>query len=576
MDRARGPVLSDLVFGAFATIVAFWLTGGLWPHPDTTALTLNAQDQALNEWFLANASRLYAGDFHLVTHLMNAPDGINLMCNASEIALGVIMAPVTLAFGAAVSFAIILTANLAATAIGWYLLFARTLGLHRFGSAVGALFTAFAPGIMSQSNGHIHITAQWLMPPIVWCVVKLSRITDRYLFRVGRLGVLLGGLIAVHVFLGEEVLFIGGIALAIFCLVYGALSGRKIKPALAPLAGGALVAVVVTSALVSYPLWIQFHGPMSVPNGVFNGAFFEADLDSFTSLSPQSLAGDPNSSRLVTGSAEYTSFFGIALVLVALGATLWMWRRAEVVAAAVTAIVMCALSLGPDIIINTQRTTHHGPFKLLNGLPLLDNALPSRFALAAAVPIALILASALHVALTEAQTVRLLVPIMVLAALVPILPKPLPVMPRPAVPDFFTHGYWRTCVPRNGVLVPVPLPDSGTISTDTMRWPAAAGDQFGIPQGWFIAPYAAGGKATVGIYPRDTSQLLADVIKTGAVPPIGDDQRAKAQADITYWHASCVVLADTSPNEAALKSTLDALFGPAQRVDDVWTWKVTP
>ncbi len=168
----------------------------------------------------------------------------------------------------------------------------------------------------------------------------------------------------------------------------------------------------------------------------------------------------------------------------------------------------------------------------------------------------------------------LLVPIMVVAALVPVLPKPLPVMPRTAVPNFFTHGYWRTCVPRNGVLVPVPLPDGSY--TDTMRWAAAAGDQFAIPQGWFIAPYAAGGKASVGIYPRDTSQLLADVVKTGNVPIIGDDQRTKARADVTYWHASCVVLADTSPNEAALKSTLEGLFGPAQRVDDVWTWKVTP
>lgn len=567
-------MLGDLVFGAFVTILAFWLTGGLWPHPGTTALALNAQDQALDEWFLANASRLYAGDFHLVTHLLNAPDGVNLMCNASLIALGVIMAPITLAFGAPASFAVILTANLAATAIGWYLVFARTLYLHRFGAGVGALFAAFAPGVMSQSNGHLHITAQWLMPPIVWCVVKLSRITDRYLFRVVRLGAALGALVALQVFLGEEVLFLGAFALVVFSLVYSVLSGREIKPALAPVAGGVLVGAVVAVALVSYPLWVQFSGPMSVPNGPFSGAFFSADLDSFTSLSPQSLAGSPDSARLVTGAAEYTSFFGIALLLVAAGATLWMWRRAEVVAAAFTAIAMCALALGPQVVINTQRTDHNGPFKLLEGMPVLDSALPTRFALAAVVPIALILAAALHVSLTEAQTLRLLVPIMVIASLVPILPKPLPVQPRAAVPHFFTHGYWRTCVHRNGVLVPVPLPDGG--STETMRWAAAAGDQFAIPQGWFIAPYAAGGKAAVGIYPRDTSQLLADVGKTGNVPEITDEQRTKAQGDITYWHASCVVLADTSPNEAALKSTLEGLFGPAQRVDDVWTWKVTP
>ena len=59
----------------------------------------------LSEWFLAYDARIYAGDFSLVTDRLNAPDGVNLLANASVILLGLLLGPVTLAFGAPVSFA---------------------------------------------------------------------------------------------------------------------------------------------------------------------------------------------------------------------------------------------------------------------------------------------------------------------------------------------------------------------------------------------------------------------------------------------------------------------------------------
>src|SRR6185437_6261381 len=150
----RGPAALDVAICAVITLYAGWLTSGLWPDPAGRALALNPGDQALDEWFLALGTRLYSGDFHLVTPLLNAPDGVNLLGNASLILLGVVMAPVTLAFGAPVSFAVIMAAN--------------------FGATVGAAFTAFAPGMVSQANAHLHMTAQWLVPVMVWCVLRLT------------------------------------------------------------------------------------------------------------------------------------------------------------------------------------------------------------------------------------------------------------------------------------------------------------------------------------------------------------------------------------------------------------------
>src|SRR4029079_11987716 len=95
------------------------------------ALAANVNDQVLIEWFLAHGTLFWTGNFGLVTDRLNAPDGGNLMGNASHILHGILMAPVTAIFGVAVSFTLLLALNLGATAAGWYLLPAPTLKMQR-------------------------------------------------------------------------------------------------------------------------------------------------------------------------------------------------------------------------------------------------------------------------------------------------------------------------------------------------------------------------------------------------------------------------------------------------------------
>jgi hypothetical protein len=106
-----------------------------------------------------------------------------------------------------------------------------------------------------------------------------------------------------------------------------------------------------------------------------------------------------------------------------------------------------------------------------------------------------------------------------------------------------------------------------------MRWAAAAGTGFALPEGLFVGPYAGGGRASLGTFPRPTSRLLAHVADTGQVPVITDLDRADAAKDIAYWDARCFVLAE-QPNAKALRDTMEQLFGPPQRVADVDLWRV--
>jgi hypothetical protein len=490
--------------------------------------------------------------------------------------LGILLTPVTLAFGAPVSFAVAVAGNLAATGIGWYLLFSRTLRLRRAAAATGAAFCAYAPGMIAQSNAHLHMTAQWLVPVVVWAVVRLARATPSRPVPIAVTGLSLGALICVQLFLGEEVLLLTAVTLGLFCLAYAALAPRRAARAAPGVLLGLALAAGLALIVLSYPLWLQFAGPQHIPNGPFTPSFFVADVAGFWSVAPQSWGGSAHPT-LVSGAAEYNTFFGVGLLVVVVAATAWLWRRKAVLAAMIAGLVMGAIALGSTVTVGGTPTDHTGPYALLAGLPVLDGALPTRFALALTPVFAFVLATAVDRALRhDSLAVRLAVPAVVILVALPLVPMPLPTTDRPQVPRFFTAGHWRDCVKPGDTLVPVPVPNPA--DPDKMRWAAAADARFAIPEGFFIGPYAAGGRASVGIFSRPTSQLLNRVAETGKVPAVTPEDRARARADVAYWHASCLVLATngTQFNVAALRQAVTLLFGPGQSVTDVVVWRVDP
>ncbi|MFE9652955.1 hypothetical protein [Micromonospora sp. NPDC006431] len=573
-DRHRADLLAGLLF----TLLAGWLTHGLWPAPGQRVLALNAADQTLYEWFLAVDSRALLGDFSLLTDRLNAPDGVNLMANTTVIALGVLLAPVTWAFGAPVTFALLAAGNLAGTAVAWYLLFTRTLRARRLAAGLGAALCGFGPGMVSQSNGHLHMTAQWLVPVIVWLVIRLLRAADPAgrpagpdRWRLASSAVGLAAAVTAQLFIGEEVLFLTAVTLLVMTLAYGLTDRALLRRALPAFGGGMMVATGLALLVLAYPLWYQFAGPQGVADGMFSPDYFSADLASWSTLSPQSVLGSAAASRLTTGPAEYNTFLGWPLLLVTAACALWLGRRPLVVACVAGALVMGALSLGPEVIVAGERTGLPAPYALLAGVPVVDGALPMRFALAVLPLVGTVLTLAVDRALAASGRARRLVPLAVGAALLTVFPTPLPTTDRPALPEFVTAGHWRQCVRPGGVLVPVPA--ATPADPWPMRWATAADAAFGMPEGFFIGSYGRDGSAAMGTYKRPTSALLADIAKRGVPAAVGDEQRRQAARDIQFWGASCVALTDDAPHAETLRRTLEQLFGPGTRVADAWTWR---
>ncbi|MET8119133.1 hypothetical protein [Micromonospora sp. NPDC005189] len=579
---------ADLLVALIWAVLAGWLTHGLWPDPAGRTLALNPEDQALYEWFLAVDARALLGDFGLLTDRLNAPDGVNLMANTTVMALGIVFAPVTLLLGAPVTFALLAAANLAGTALAWYLLFHRTLRARRLAAALGGGLCGFGPGMVSQTNSHLHMTAQWLVPVIVWLVVRLLRASDPGAATPHRTGRTrpagpdrrrmftsaagLAATVTAQVFIGEEVLFLAAVTLLVMAISYAVTDRDLARRALPGFASGLAIAAGLALLVLGYPLWFQFAGPQGVADGMFTPAYFSADLSSWWTVSPLSVVGSDQSARLTTGPAEYNTFLGWPLLLVTAACAIWVGRRRLVFACVVAGLVMGALSLGPEVVLGGTRTALPGPYALIGGLPVVDGALPMRFALALLPIVATLLVLAVDRALRSTGRARRLVPLAVGVALLPIFPAPLPTAERPAVPEFVTGGHWRQCVRPGGVLVPVPLPTPK--DPWPMRWATAADAGFGLPEGFFIGPYGRGGTAAMGTFKQPTSALLADVARRGDQPAIGDEQRRQAARDADFWGASCVALTDDAPHADSLRATLEQLYGPATRIADAWIWRV--
>ncbi|WJK43964.1 DUF2079 domain-containing protein [Solwaraspora sp. WMMA2056] len=613
---------ADLAVVLVALALAGWVTSGLWADPNDRAITVNSSDQALFEWLLGyGAYALTHGENPLFTYLLNAPDGVNLAVNTSITVYAVLFAPLTFLIGPPATFLVILTLNLAGTAVAWYWLLSRlrtgpdgtgATGAEatgtgdtgppfvpsRLAAAVGGLFCGFAPAMVSHANAHLNWTAGWLVPIIVWRVIALrGRPGARPLAAGGwaRNGLILGACVAAAFSIAAEGLFFTALACGVFLGLWALDRSRRaeVRDALPRLLRGLAVTAVVATSLLAYPLYLHFLGPQ-----VFHGTGFDArihseDLLAYGAFPERSLAGVAGlGTSLAPNETEENSFFGVPLLVLTLACLALLWRaadpgrRATLRALAGTAAVFAVLSLGPRLKIDGTITDIPLPYAPLAGAPVFNAALPARLAMVVTPIVGILLALALSL-LRQRRAAGAGTPRRwrlwtagYVVALLPVVPVSLLTVEREPIPQFITSGQWRDHVSPGGVLAPVPF--TLDVLPDGQRWQAYAfadrQGEFAIPSGFFLGPGGPDGRGRIGPVPRATDALLHEVARTGVVPPVTDADRAAARADLRYWNTEVVVLADRVhgakfPVDAdALLTATTELLGPPQRVADVWLW----
>jgi len=562
------PRWADLAAVALYLALAFWVTSGLWRHIGALALVSGGSDLHFFEWALTHATRIFThGENPLFTSQLNAPSGVNMMANTGLLGLTVPLVPVTLLFGPGVALTVMLTGGLAAAAWAWYHVLSRHIVIGCWPAAmVGGLFAGFAPGMVSQANGHPDLVAQFLIPFIIWRAVSL---------RTARDGVLLGLLVTWQAFLNEELLLLTGLALAIFVVTYAVFRPAEVRARIRPFLAGLWPALLTVGVLLAYPLWFQFYGPQSyrgLPDTILR---YGTDLRAFAALSQSSLVRHGASHSSYGGPPEENTFFGAPLLIVVGLIVVWLWRQVVAVRAlTVVALVFAVLSLGQTVKVGGRTVIQHGPMSVLDHVQLFDSVVPTRFGLVLIPVIAILLAFSVRAAATSSHGwLRYGWTLVLVAALLPIAPTPVLATRATPVPAFFTSGQWRNYVGGDqSVFVVDSVFWIGSFAT--MGWDNATGQEYRMVGGYFLGPLGHG-RGNYGPPLRPTAELLINIVDYGASTQITAAQRAAFRADVRYWHVAIVVLGPHAPRHDQLRYVLDQLTGqPARQVPGALLWDV--
>jgi hypothetical protein len=564
-------ILPDLVaVGAFA-FIAFIMLGHFWFDVKQRVSGHLPDDHIWFEWLLSHGA-------YSVRHLsnplfsarQNVPVGVNMMANTSVLGITIPLAPLTMLLGPQITYLIWLGGASVGTCYSTYWVLSRHVVKSRAAAAVAGAFVGFAPGIVHHANGQANFVTNFVLPLIVWRVMKLGE-RDRWL----RNGAILGLLVTYQVFLNEEQLLVTAVGCTVAVLVWAAMRPREALTIAKPFLLGAAVTAAVAAALLAYPLWYQFNGPQTFHGLPFVG--WGEDVRAFFTYSRDTLAGDPSTESTI-GITEQNTWYGVALFCLVPVLVVVLWRSIIARTAAITGFIVALFSLGWDIRWDGHYTSYKGIWSLVpEDAPLLSLLLPTRLAYVCTLAIAVLLAMAWDkvaqpdgVARPLKDWFRFDARVAIAIALIPLFPTPLPVMDADPLPHFITSDRWRGYVADGQTLVPVPVPSNVRVAG--LYWSAVALHEFPIPHGYFLGPNDKGG-GELGPPARPTTLLIDGVAASGKPREVTDDDRRKVLEDIKFWNASVFVLGQTA-NQDLLRQTMDDLLGPGQRVDDVWLWDV--
>lgn len=568
--------MPDLVVVAVYLGTALHVLSNLVTRVSSGYLSQGVQDHQAFEWYFgASAHNVATLSNPLFSDRQNFPDGVNLMANAAMTGIGIPMAPLTLLAGAHVTFFVVELLGLAGTAAAWYW-FMRRRGIGRLGAAVGGWFTGFAPAMVSHANGHPNFLALFLIPVIIDRILLLGEAgRDR---RV-RDAIVLGLLVTWQLFIGEEALLLAAIGIAIV----GAVLALHRRVDVARMLPGVSLGAALTLVLMAVPLWWQFAGRQSYtsiwhpPGG--------NDLAALWGRATRTVGADPwASAALSMNRTEENAFFGVPLWLLAALIVVVLFRRPVVRALGLVIVVSAWMSLGEEVLLRGEPTGIPSLWSLFDSLPILENVLPTRFTMIAIPAFAGLLAIGIDAAVTrgreqegwnggwQARAGGWIATAAAVVALLPMLPTPLHVDPRPPVPTFFTGDAWRDWSHGGSILA---VPPTDIVDARAFDWQLAADTMaFPIVEGYFVGPNGQpdrGGQ--YGATRRPLSLWLYDVNAANAVTPATEEQRRQFIEDLRAWRTDTVVL-PMREQTTALRDSLATVLGQPEQVEDVYVWDV--
>jgi len=566
-DRLRRAAPPMLALAGFLAL-AVWLLGSTWRSPTTRTLGGALGDPGVFTWFLRWTP--FAVGRHIspfYSDWLNHPAGVNLMWNTWVPLPGLLLAPLTHAFGPVLSLNVLLTLAYGLSAWSAYLAIHRYVPNHG-AAAAGGLVYGFSPVMIGHAH-HPNLVLVFLLP---WLFVLVDEVVVRQRWSPVWLGAVLGLVAAAQLLIGEELLVATGLLAAVLVVVLAVMCPREVPGRAGYAAAAVAVSLLVFAPLAYLPLKAQLTGPARVHSDITPEARGSSDLLAVITPNRLSAIAPEAAVRLgdrFTGTKE--AYLGVPILLVALAVLVARWGSLVVRAGFAMLAVCLLLSLGARLRVGGRPTGVPLPWTAVEGVPLVQNMVPSRLAVFTALFAGLLLAAALDGLWSGGgwalRGLAVLTALVVLAALAP--PGPFRARPVVATPPFFTGGAVRA-LPRDGVALVVPFPRRGRTNV-AMVWQAQAGMWFKMPGGYFVGPDPGGG--TRHDAPPTTTSVVLNRIQRGRRPPeLTPALRRKISRDFASWRVASVVLGPMDNREAMRGFLSDLLGRPPASAGGVAVW----
>lgn len=590
-QRLAVPLIALLFFSALAVLLFI----NTWVRPFSYSIG-SAGDPPQFMWFLAWSPFALSHALNpFFSGYVDAPSGFNLLWNCTLPLLSAVLAPITATLGSVFSFNVLETLGVALSAFTGFL-FIRRYVPQPLAAGAGALVYGFSPGMMAQTLGHPHVSVLFLPPLILLTVDEIVRLQR---FPPLVLGALLGVMGAAQMLIGEEMLAVTALIVAIALAVAAAMAPSLIRPNLRYAVRAIVASGIAFVVLAGGPLAFQFFGPQRLHGLVHGPNEFVSDLFSFFVPTQMSLLAPKAAVHFTehfTGNvSEWNSYIGIPMALLLAFIAWRFWDRFLVRLTTFVGVVIAILSLGVTIHYHGHVSTmpvfvlalafpliaRLVPRGTMPGLtllyatflawlamykaPIFDDVLPARLMMIGYLFIGLLLAVFLEWVFTLRARGRVVAGLAAAGlAMIPMIPV-IPYWSTPApIPAFFTSTALQR-IPLNSVALV--LPYSNAEESRPMLWQAASNMRFKMPEGYVYI--------TTGIEPPpSTTQTTAVAIVNGqaSTETVDASQQDGLRADLKAWKVQTVIIGPMAFEQQAVDIYTAVLGRPPEQVGGVYVW----
>lgn len=552
--------------------VAVAVLAPAWTNPSRRAFC-GCGDLAFTTWFFSWTSYAVThGHTPLVTDWLNYPYGVNAMWNVSLPLPGLLMTPVTLAFGPVATYNVLSAVGVWTAGWAAYTVIRRWAPWRPAAFAGGLLFQ-LSPFMMGQQLGHVHMNLVGLVPLMLLC---LDELLVRQRGRAWLWGALLGALAAAQLLTAEEVLASAALIGLVGLLVLVLLHPRRLTAQIRYAGTGALAAVVSFAALGGYPLYVEFFGPQALHGAVQLTDRFSVDL--LEAVVPsrrvwlRNEATNEVAARFTGNLSENGAYLGITLIVALLLVLLVHRRVATVRALSVLLLVTFVLSLGSHLHVNGTVTDFALPFGAFQRLPLLESITPTRLALFTSLFAGALLAiglDRLHARMDGGGALSRTLPAgLALIALAPLAPQLAWDYHDTKVPAYYRSAAVKQ-IPEGSVALMVPFPNRADSRPEL--WQATTGMRFKSPGGYVLTP-GSDGRPTFGGVPSAVSGALRRIVLGRPLPRYTPTFLGQLRGDLRRWQIHTVIVTEHDHMDQTLALLTLLLQRPPIRDQGAFAW----